>query len=230
MPLYEGPSLLNGKPIFAIATPDSNPKTGQMLYTYILLQEKPPDVAAYDGSDEAVCGDCVFRGPLNRKCYVRLSHEEGADEKLPPSEVWKKWKAGKFGNSLSNTEHLPVRIGSYGDPAAVPTEVWSALLAGKKHWTGYTHMWRSCDQSLQEYCMASVDNVGERNEAQGMGWRTFLVVPLGHADPENDILCPATDPHPKRNASCATCLLCKGSSSPAPSIWEIAHGRNRALI
>ena len=125
MILYEGPSLLDPNvPIVVIATEDENPKTGRMLFTYILRQDRPPEVAAYDGSDAAICGDCRYRAingevlhhrdlyyndtptisdkeydDLVRKartCYVRLSPAEGADEAFPPSEVWKKWRAKEF--------------------------------------------------------------------------------------------------------------------------------------
>ena len=302
MILYEGPSLLDPSvDIVVIATEDSNPKTGRMLYTWILRQDRAPEVAAYDGSDDAICGDCKFRavvhGPnpnnphvtqwstsASRTCYVRLSPAEGADEALPPSEVWRKWKAGDFDNVTvmqtyyegkttwrvpewtnpyddvwNYTGPLPVRIGSYGDPAAVPTRVWAELLRHVTHWTGYTHMWRpkwcgdcaegrtvsdcrNCwkpDLELRRYCMASVDTPEEREEAQALGWRTFFVVPEFQKDmgettrfkfppiAAKDILCPATDPHPKRNATCSTCLLCRGTSAPAPSIWEVAHGKNK---
>lgn len=237
MILYEGPSLLDPTtPIVVIATEDENPKTGRMLFTWILRQDRPPEVAAYDGSDAAICGDCPFRArgqgvfetpphivypKHTRTCYVRLSHAEGADEALPPSEVWRKWKAGEFdftnkrnsfwdhsGEGWNYRGPLPVRIGSYGDPAAVPTRVWAELVRYAKNWTGYTHMWKpqpcgdcdgrgytlfpceSCRQSgydlmgppdpdLKRYCMASVDTPEERAEAQALGWRTFMVVPEG---------------------------------------------------
>ena len=351
MILYEGPSLLDpAVDIVVVATEDSNPKTGKMLYTWILRADRAPEVAAYDGSDDAICGDCKFRafvgvGPPDyptqgygsRTCYVRLSPAEGADEALPPSEVWRKWKAGHWdfggaGRDQLNWDwipdrcagpygqwqyvgDLPVRIGSYGDPAAVPTRVWAELVRYRRHWTGYTHMWKPktcskcwgsgetdgpinqrqtcpfcngsetvdrCDPDLKRYCMASVDTPEERAEAQALGWRTFMVVPerekLNYDDqlasvrmnavgpiPKSpwgrDILCPATDPHPRRgkvcvechgdgfisgwhsgdadppcskcngagrvNTTCSTCLLCRGTSAPAPSIWEVAHGKNK---
>lgn len=307
MILYEGPSLLDPEvPIVVIAIEDENPKTGRMLFTWILRQDRAPEVAAYDGSDDAICGDCKFRAQIGtarklaatrkmmdktkepesfaeelsfeslarreeelyddakreRTCYVRLSPAEGADEALPPSEVWRAWKGGGFreveacenyvpdetGEFWRYFGPLPVRIGSYGDPAAVPTRVWAELVRYQKHWTGYTHLWQSkdrhddgiirADPDLKKYCMASVDTPEEREAAHELGWRTFMVVPEERAPhiPEvqealygarRDILCPATDPHPKRNATCSTCLLCRGTSAPAPSIWEIAHGTNK---
>lgn len=104
--LYEGPSLLDGTPIVVIATEDSNPKTGNMLFTWILRQDRPPEVAAYDGSDDAICGDCRWRGtsPEDRGCYVRLTADGSdgnppADETLAPSEVWSKWKRGDYAST-----------------------------------------------------------------------------------------------------------------------------------
>lgn len=49
---------------------------------------------------------------------------------------------------------LPVRLGTYGDPAAVPTVVWQTVLAQSAMHTGYTHQWRTCDQTLAHWCMA----------------------------------------------------------------------------
>ena len=42
-----------------------------------------------------------------------------------------------------------LRIGSYGDPAAVPTWVWKDLASDVKVMTGYTHQWKRFDESLR---------------------------------------------------------------------------------
>ena len=177
--IYEGPSLINGRPIVVIATRDSNPKTGEMLYTWILDAEIPPEIAAfYQDTDESICGGCKFRAQpkldagdmrpaSTRMCYVRLSSlsdEFGtpkADEFMGPAEVWQAWKDGKFGvwtrPWFDDVERrvvwyqyggpLSIRIGSYGDPGAVPTVVWADLVRYAKNFTGYTHLWRpkNCD-------------------------------------------------------------------------------------
>ena len=103
MILYEGKSKINGEPIVAIGVVDSNPKIGEMFCTYIIRQDRLPSVAAYDGSDDAICGECPFRAqvtwrfpdPGSRTCYVRL--DDTADEKLSPDAIWHKYKAGEFG-------------------------------------------------------------------------------------------------------------------------------------
>ncbi len=302
MLLYEGPSLINGRPIVVIATRDSNPKTGEMLYTWILDAEIPPEIAAfYQDTDESICGGCKFRAQpkldagdmrpaSTRMCYVRLSTESDAfgtpkaDEKMGPTEVWQAWKDGEFGTweepQFDKVQRrvvwrqyrgpLSVRVGSYGDPGAVPTAVWADLVRHARNWTGYTHCWRpgircdlckgcgliqsaldqilgskyevnrscpacngsgekfSCDQSLKKYCMASVDTPEEREEANKLGWRGFVLAPadVDVSLLEDDVLCPMTAGKP---VTCNTCHMCQGTSSKVTrNIYEKIHGVNRA--
>ena len=81
--IYNGQSLLDGKPIVAIATySDKNTKTGKVLQTYIIRSDISPLDASKNGEDFSICGDCQFRGEVttdpkrkqakNRKCYVNL--------------------------------------------------------------------------------------------------------------------------------------------------------------
>ena len=59
--LYEGPSMLDGAPIVAIATGiksrAGNVKTGDMVQVFILRQDMSPNEAQRKGTDGAVCGD-----------------------------------------------------------------------------------------------------------------------------------------------------------------------------
>lgn len=68
--LYEGPSMLDGEPIVAIATgmqtPSTNRKTGEMVQVHILLQKEHPSVAQNSGADSSICGNCPLR-PLLAK-------------------------------------------------------------------------------------------------------------------------------------------------------------------
>ena len=81
--IYKGPSLLDGKPIVAIATySDRNTKTGKVLQTYIIRSDMSPLEASKSGEDFSICGDCKFRGipttdpdrkqAKKRDCYVNL--------------------------------------------------------------------------------------------------------------------------------------------------------------
>ena len=72
---YEGPSLLDGKPIVGIALAGSstNSKTGELVQTYILRSDMPPQDAINDGHDVSICGNCTHRktvGDNGRTCYV----------------------------------------------------------------------------------------------------------------------------------------------------------------
>ena len=82
--IYKGPSLLDGKPIIAIATwSNRNTKTGAVVQTYILCDDGiNPLEASKTGADVSICGDCPMRGEVNddpkrkqakaRRCYVNL--------------------------------------------------------------------------------------------------------------------------------------------------------------
>lgn len=237
-----------------------------MLYTWIMDAKIPPEIAAFNGVDESICGGCKFRAQpkldagdirpaSTRMCYVRLSalsDEFGtpmADESMGPAEVWQAWKNGEFGvyNTLPSWEEderrlswhqycgpLSVRIGSYGDPGAVPTAVWADLVRYAKNFTGYTHLWQTCDPNLKKYCMASVDTFEELIEADSEGWRCFIVVPADRVewmnayakDSGDAVLCPMTAGKP---VTCNTCHMCQGISTKVkPHIWEKAHGVNLA--
>jgi hypothetical protein len=66
-----------------------------------------------------------------------------------------------------------IRLGAYGDPAAVPARIWEAATARAAFWTGYTHQWRICDPIFARWCMASCETKVEREEARALGYRTF---------------------------------------------------------
>ena len=81
--IYNGPSLLDGKPIVVIATySNRNTKTGKVVQTYILRSDINPLEASKTGEDFSICGDCTMRGEVTtdparkqakgRRCYVNL--------------------------------------------------------------------------------------------------------------------------------------------------------------
>lgn len=231
--IWEGPSPIDGAPIVCVATDgSSNAKTGPMVQTWILRSDIAPWQAVLDGSDRSICGDCVHRRQADgtRTCYVNVPQA--------PTSVFKAYKAGKYptiGLPDRGAWGSAVRIGSYGDPGALPFEAVRALAsAGPRH-TGYTHQWRN-RPDLKAYLMASVDNDREAREARALGWRTFRVapnrgvfnrfsVPLSAGDRE--IQC-VSDSH---NRTCADCGLCAGSQlGSAASIWIGAHGASARAV
>jgi hypothetical protein len=119
-----------------------------------------------------------------------------------------------------------VRIGAYGDPAAIPAAHWRALIARADGHTGYTHQWRqSFAQKLRALVMASADSASDRDVARALGWRTFRVRSADETLGAREIVCPASDEGGKTR-QCITCQACDGADRPGKaSVAIIVHGR-----
>ena len=221
--LYNGPSLLDGEPIVMIATySNRNTKTGRVVQTYIIRADMDPRDASKTGADFSICGDCIMRGePTNdptrkiakkRKCYVNIA--QGV------LIVYKAFIDGVYqeGNPRDMGRGRFVRVGTYGDPAAVPAHIWDELLAECETWTAYTHQrpWRP------DIAMQSVDSHAQAVAHWEVGNRTFRVIAdLGQLDHKREALCPASK-EAGRRVQCTACKLCKGSSL-AKSIAIVQH-------
>ena len=220
--------MLDGLPIVVVAIHTaSNSKTGAMLQTYILADnEQSPTDNVRSGSDYSICGDCKHRGDgagKGRSCYVNLGHgpravADGIVRGIYPD-------ATEWCSIADLGLDRVVRLGTYGDPAAVPKYVWEWLLLNSTAHTGYTHQWR--DQRfapLASILMASVDDPEEATLAQSMGWRTFRVRTADEPTLPKEFVCPASA-EAGRKVTCAQCRACDGNGTHRkgnPVI--IAHG------
>ncbi len=254
--LYLGPSILDPQTdVVVLATVNSkNRKTGLMIQTWIVplvgplrsslegktpssferqtpfaLEDKTP--FAKPNTDYSVCGDCPRRRSLGGDCYVRLD--------AAPHSAWKKWvRAGKPGENWSNEIQVKLlqkeaayglRLGSYGDPAAVPAHVWVDLIDAiqPSKTVGYTHQWRrSIAQLLRGIVMASCDNVADTVDAHHAGWRYFVATTAVEVTSfaGTSVQCLAD----RSDKTCADCGACNGArldrlTQPA-SIWIAEHG------
>jgi hypothetical protein len=233
--LWEGHSKLDGKPIVVIATGlktgSTNSKTGEMVQTYILRRDVAPMEAVKTGEDASICGACPHRGDgtgKGRSCYVTLMHG--------PRGVYSAYRNGSYpkASTLQEVaealEGRTIRLGTYGDPAAAPLELWLATLLRASGHTAYTHQWRAAHHGFASFCMASVDNLDEMHEAQAAGYRTFRVSPGIGEQTEQEIVCPASEEAGKRT-TCENCQLCAGTSTKSPkSIVIAAHGSGRKYV
>lgn len=221
MILYEGPSQIDQSPIVVIATgherKSKNSKTGPMVQVWILKADANPVSAIMNGGDRGICGNCRHRGPLGaRSCYVNVGKA--------PSNVYRAYKKGLYERASDLVDfgrNRTVRLGAYGDPGAVPHRVWDLLLRDARGWTGYTHEWRN-RPDLKQWCMASTDTLGEQQEAQQLGWRTFRSTTQLLMRP-NEIFCPASEEMGKKT-TCHQCMLCNGQSGRAKNIAIMIHG------
>ena len=221
--IYNGPSLLDGKPIVVVATySNRNTKTGRVVQTYILCDDINPLEASKTGADYSICGDCVMRGTpttdparkqaKGRRCYVNLG--QGV------LIVWRAYKRGVYqtGSARDMGRGRFVRVGTYGDPGAVPSHVWNELLSEASTWTAYSHQsgWRP------DIAMQSADNYAQAWAHWRAGRRTFRVVTgLDEIDSAHEALCPASK-EAGRRVQCTACKLCKGGTA-AKSIAIVEH-------
>jgi hypothetical protein len=232
--VYRGPSLLDGAPIVVVAiTASTNEKTGNMVQTYIMRDDVKPTDALKTGEDSSVCGDCKHRPINGGACYVRVFQG--------PLVVWKGVHLGRY--PVATPEQVGkmvagrmVRLGSYGDPMAVPANVWEALTAHAEGHTGYSHQWQNegIDEGhkarVMALCMASADSAEEAEAARLANVRYFRIRTADEAVSKGEFVCPASEEAGKRK-TCATCGACngtddKGSAKASPVI--VVHGPTKS--
>ena len=184
-----------------------------MIQTYIIREDIDPYTATKFGDDSSVCGDCPLKPSESGVCYVLTFRG--------PAAIYRSYlKHGATPIEQMKGHHIQralgfrrVRLGAYGDPAAIPVSAWGNLLQYSKGWTGYTHQWRTCEQELKRYCQASCDSAQDVVDAMAQGWGTYYVVPKNVEPPrqlggKHLMLCPFT----KVGIQCTDCGLCNGQS------------------
>lgn len=237
--IYQGPSMLDGKPIVVFASglkeSSTNSKTGGLIQTWILRSDIAPTEAVHTGDDASVCGDCPHRGDLvlqpdgttrnaNRSCYVTVFHA--------PRSIWESWQRGNVPAATPEEFEQIVagrqlRWGAYGDPAAIPHNLVERLSRAAESVNGYTHQWR-LGFALQEWLMASCDTPQDVQDARAMGWRSFFVDASEQGVKRLDsktMHCPASEEMGKA-LTCDQCMACGGLSSgrKADVVQIRAHG------
>lgn len=237
--LWRGPSLYDPSVEVVVLAPtgsSKNRKTGGLLQTYILRADQEPHHALQAGADGPICGPCPRRSVGSGGdggCYVVVGQG--------PLGVYRAWRRGRYLDISGDARRIAaigagrdVRLGAYGDPAAVPAWVWAALVSRARVHTGYTHGWRTTPE-LRGLAMASADGEADAVDAWGAGWRTFRVAPMGDATRlPGEARCPASA-EAGRRVVCAACPLarsvagarvpaCGGASVTGPSIVIRAHG------
>ena len=216
--IYRGASAYNGEEVAVQAQSTrraaNNEKTGDMVQLAIWATGGIP---ADKDAQRAACGGCALLE--SGVCYVvkmrlRASWERISDVLLSLEDF----------RTIRRVKRRAIRIGSDGDPGAVPASWWGRFFATvrpRNGWTGYTHGWvprtmstgevaPACDASMARWFMASCDTVEEREAAKALGYRTARVSQDGEPLQAGEILCPAISTNGR--IQCADCLLCDGTA------------------
>ena len=212
--IWEGTNP-NGQSIMAtlssVNRPSSNRKTGDMAQLSVLSSHTKPSAAIKARTDSDFCGTCPLQA--GKGCYVNpiaynAVHKAATGLPVTPLPEFDK----------------PIRLGAYGDPGFIPLPVLKTITANHR-WTGYTHQWLTVPPGYSHFLMASVDGIRpteSRANAKRLGYRTFRTLSEGQSPEEGEIMCPNIT---HNGVSCATCLLCSGTShATAKDICIPAHG------
>ena len=277
---YDGPSMLDGSPIFAalvgLDKPSANTATGTMAQIYIMRSDISPVAAIATGADASICGECKMRGRvvsldtathmawgldtnrrrlllrriesarghgestinIERACYVRTEQA--------PTVIYKAYRAGSYpvveprvaANMVRGGE---LRVGAYGDSAALPIGAVRPLADAAEILTNYTHAPGYSPRRakrLAPFTMASADSPGQALAYQEQGFRTFRVSPNYTTRDDgtrlvSDLLpgerqCPKTLDH---SVTCIACGICDGNRRGiAAHIAAPVHGRGAAHL
>jgi hypothetical protein len=277
---YDGPSLLDGSPIFAtlvgLDKPSSNTATGTMAQIYIMRSDVSPVSAIATGADAAICGECKMRGrvvsldtathiawgldPSRRRALLqRIESARGHGESTlnieracyvrteqAPTVIYKSYRAGSYPNvtpgvAANMVRGGELRVGAYGDSAALPIGAVRPLADAADVLTNYTHAPGYSPgraKRLAPFTMASADSPGQALAYQEQGFRTFRVSPnyttrddgtrlVGDLLP-GEYQCPKTLDH---SVTCIDCGLCDGNRRGiAANIAAPVHGRGAAYL
>lgn len=236
---FEGRSRIDGRPIVVIINKiedaSANDKTGALVQSFILRSDIPPLEAIHTGADKSICGDCDHR-PLIAKqtgkppCYVAVWQA--------PRAVFAAYKAGRYERATraqlrAILKGKKLRIGTYGDGAAAPVELWEEITAETAGHTGYSHQWKRPDFDHARWAplvMASADSIDDAALANLYGMRAFRVS-VGVDKQPDEATCPASA-EAGRRTTCEKCLLCAGTSKAARDIVIADHasGHRRRVI
>jgi len=223
---YKGPSVLDGNPIVALITgidrPSANPKTGIMLHQWIVREDMDPLVASKTGADASICGNCAFRAKegKERSCYVTLMHG--------PLQAYKGMLKSADPLQAKHLRGEIIRLGAYGDPAAIPLDYIEWMARHAAGVLGFTHQWKNCDQGLAKYCMASCETPEDHALAKEKGWRTFRVkLPEAPRLP-GERPCPSAAEAGDNGVTCRKCMQCDGHNTGKSRDFVIdVHGTGR---
>ena len=226
--LYRGPSLIDGSPIAAVMTLESkNSKTGDMPQLWVIRTDMHPVEAVFRGADSAICGTCPMRGQLGkrRQCYVEVQNAPAAVYRALKRRVYPRFNPKRHARYLRGRK---VRIGAYGDPAAVPFHaimpVVETYAAG---WTGYTNFHsKPLGKPWRAYLQASVHDTKEAARVSSRGWAYFRVNLGDQPKQSGEAMCLASDEYAAKGGTRRQCIECGLCNGQGVNVVINGHGKN----
>jgi hypothetical protein len=221
--LYKGASALDqSREIVVIATLDSkNAKTGNMIQVWILSADTHPVQLSADKLDDLICGNCHHRQSLGGACYVNIGQAPAAVFKAYQRGLYPVYDASKHDALFKGRK---IRLGAYGDPAAMPFEIAQHIVSLSDGHTAYTHQQKHAgfDPRFLSLCMISADTPKQAAAAHAIGAKTFRIAVDITNKFENEIECLSDS----KGISCHDCGICKGSSAPVSIVIQV-HGSRK---
>ena len=221
--LYKGASALDrSREIVVIATLSSNNrKTGDMVQVWILSEDTHPVQLSADKQDHVICGNCPHRQSLGGACYVNIGQAPAAVFKAYQRGLYPVYDASKHDALFKGRK---IRLGAYGDPAAMPFEIAEHIISLSDGHTAYTHQQKHAgfDPRFLSLCMVSADTPKQAAAAHAIGAKTFRIAVDITNKFDNEIECLSDS----KGISCHDCGICKGSSAPV-SIVIAVHGSRK---
>jgi hypothetical protein len=218
--LYKGPSVLDGVDLVCVATFSSqNAKTGDMIQTFILLTENDPVSASTLKLDGSICGVCPHRQSIGGACYVNIGQAPLAVYRGFQRGIYPVYDPDQHANLFTGRM---LRMGSYGDPAAVPFEAWEPVLNVVRGNTGYTHQasHTTFDKRFLEHVMVSADSPKQALKFQAQGAKTFRVAMIGDSLADDEIECLSDS----QGIQCIECGICNGQTK---NVAITVHGSRK---
>jgi hypothetical protein len=215
---YKGKSEITGESIVGVATglkiPSRNAKTGDVIQTFILRSDLNPLFAVLQDKDKAICGNCPLKYTNSNLCYVNVSKSV--------SHVYNCFKRNNYAYTDVLNTVKSIRLGSYGDPTAIPIKIWQKILKNKS-FVGYTHNWKFCNPKWRNYLLASIESPKLIAVLNNLGWYTARIIKDKSELTESEILCPAQATN--NLIKCENCLLCNPHNKQ--NVCFLVHGTRK---
>lgn len=216
---YKAPKVPQEAALYTATT--SNRKTGNVP-TMAIGRTRQESKDSCVGCPFLDSGECYAQGGT-----VAMGHNSMVKGYARKPERYSLKRA--LANRLASAKM--VRLGSIGDPGALPggylADVLDAITEEGLDPVGYTHHWRG-RPDLAGLLMASVETLAQADEAIRAGFRAAVVLPWNWNDqrfttPEGNtgIVCPAI--LKPDVVTCNNCRLCNGAKA-GPVIGFPDHG------